>query len=522
MTRGHPGSQRRRRSATTAAPQLSLLLLSLCAAATDAFCPVRCVCNDEKLTVQCAGAALDVIPITLNPEIRELHLTRNNIRNIMSAFSVYQQLKFLDVSYNQLRTLGADNFPLAELKVLVLDSNSVAELEADTFRGLRTLLELQLRRNALTHVPSRAFHDMRSLERLDLSHNQIARVDPDAFVGLHRLKSLILRENRLSHVPTPAFHHIPHLLALDLGLNSIPTVVDNAFSHLVRLRELSMDRCSTAILEPGAFSSLVSLATLRLHDNTFVAFPTDALSDLHRLEELHFGRNSVRSLTEENFKTLENLKRLYITRSDYLDSVEERAFSQCTQLEQVVLEENRRLKYLSPGTFSNLRQLSRVSLRANGFESFHPDLLPWSQLSSFDLRDNPLVCNCSVIWLWDLLRSLDQTGNWTNVRCHSPTHLSRELLRGLSHYDLDCDGRTRRNILIVGLSTTAIFAIVVLGLVLWYRRKVSSVLKKQLDTASLHDPHMGQFHKSESAMALPPAAHVTYNGKFRPTPLAYI
>ncbi|KAK8757600.1 uncharacterized protein LOC144125366 [Amblyomma americanum] len=523
MIRDQRRAGRCRRPVQTAAelPVLFLLLLSLGDMA-HAFCPMRCVCNDEKLTVQCAGAALDVIPITLNPEIRELHLTRNNIRNIMSAFSVYQQLKFLDVSYNQLRTLGADNFPLAELKVLLLDSNAVTELEANTFRGLQTLLELQLRRNALTYVPSRAFHDMRSLERLDLSHNQIARIDPDAFVGLHRIKSLILRDNKLSHVPTPAFHHVPHLLSLDLGMNGIPTVVDNAFSHLVRLRELSMDRCSTAILEPGAFSSLVSLANLRLQDNAFVAFPTDALSDLHRLEELHFGRNSVRSLSENNFRALENLKRLYIVRSEFLDHIDERAFSQCTQLELVVLEENRRLRYLSPATFTNLRQLSRVSLRANGFESFHPDLLPWNQLISFDLRDNPIVCNCSVIWLWDLLRSLDQTGNWTNVRCHSPTHLSRELLRGLSHYDLDCDGRTRRNILIVGLSTTAIFAVVVLALVLWYRRKVSSVLKKQLDTASLHDPHMGQFHKSESAMALPPAAHVTYNGKFRPTPLAYI
>ncbi|KAM7301267.1 leucine-rich repeat-containing protein 4C [Ixodes scapularis] len=505
-------------------PQLLALLalLGFVAARAHAFCPVRCVCNDDKLTVQCAGAALDVIPITLNPEIRELHLTRNNIKNILSAFSVYQQLESLDVSYNQLRTLGRGNFPLAELKVLLLDNNAVVEVEADTFKGLRGLLELQMRRNGLADVPSRAFHDMRSLERLDLSQNQISRVDPDAFVGLHRLKSLVLRENRLSHIPTPAFHHIPHLLALDVAQNPIPTVVENAFSHLVRLRELVMERCNTAILEPGCFSSLVSLSSLRLQDNALAIFPAEALSDLHRLEELHIGRNGFRSLTEEHLRALENLKRLHIIRAESLEIVDELAFSQSTQLEQIVLEDNKRLTFLAPGTFSNLRQLTRVSLRGNGIESFHPDLLPWNQLASFDIRDNPLVCNCSVIWLWDLLRALDHNGNWTNVRCHSPPHLSQELLRSLSHYDLDCDGHARRNILIVGLSTTAIFAIIVLALVLWYRRKVSSVLKKQMDTTSLHDPHMGQFHKSESVMALPPAAHVTYNGKFRPTPLAYI
>lgn len=489
---------------------------------SEAFCPIRCTCNDDELTVLCAGAALDVIPITLNPDIRELHLTRNNIKNIMSAFGVYQKLEFLDVSYNQLRTLGVDNFPLKQLQKLVLDNNAVVILDTNTFKGLRGLLNLQMRRNGLTEVPSRVFHDMRSLERLDLSQNRIARVDPDAFVGLHRLKTLILRENKLQHVPTPAFHHIPHLLSLDIGQNCIPTVVDNAFTHLVRLRDLIMDRCSVSVIEQGAFSSLVSLSALWLQDNNLEDFPTEALSDLHRLEELHIGENGFRAITEENLRSLPMLKRLYVVTAQQLEHISERAFSQCSQLEEVVLEDNKHLTTLAPGTFANLRHLTRVSLKGNSFASFHPDLLPWGQLSSFDLRDNPLVCNCSVIWLWDMLRALEQSGNWTNIRCKYPPYLNREFLKNVSHYDLDCDGHTRRNILIVALSTTAIFVILILGLVLWYRKRVSRAIKKKLDTTALHDPHMGQFHKSESVLALPPAAHITYNGKFQATPLAYI
>ncbi|XP_064455673.1 slit homolog 3 protein-like [Ornithodoros turicata] len=488
----------------------------------EAFCPMRCTCNDEELTVQCAGAALDVIPITLNPGIRELHLTRNNIKNIMSAFSVYQQLEFLDVSYNQLRTLGVGNFPLGQLQKLVLDNNAVAILDTDTFRGLRGLLELQMRRNGLTDVTPRAFHDMRSLELLDLSQNRITRIDPDAFVGLHRLKTLILRENKLQHVPTPAFHHISHLLTLDIGQNDVPVVVDNAFTHLVRLKDLVMDRCSVSIIEEGAFSSLVSLSTLWLQDNSLDNFPTDALADLHRLEELHIGQNGFRAITEENLRSLPMLKRLFVISAENLNHIGERAFSQCTQLEQVVLEDNRVLNQLSPGTFSNLRHLTHVSLRGNGLATFHPDLLPWSQLSYFDIRENPLVCNCSVIWLWDLLRALDKNANWTNIRCHEPPYLSRELLKDVSHYDLDCDGHVRRNVLIVALSITAIFVIIILGLVLWYHKRVSRAIKKKLDATTMHEGHVNQFHNSESVLALPPAAHITYNGKFQATPLAYI
>lgn len=486
-----------------------------------AFCPVRCNCDDEQLTVQCAGAALDVIPITLNPGIRELHLTRNNIKNIMSAFSVYQQLEFLDVSYNQLRTLGVGNFPLSQLRKLVLDHNGVDVLDTDTFQGLRGLLELHMRRNGLTEVPSRAFHDMRNLELLDMSQNRIASVDPDAFVGLHRLKTLILRENKLQHVPTPAFHHISHLVTLNIGQNAMPVIVDNAFTHLVRLKDLIMDRCSVSVIEQGAFSSLVSLSGLRLQDNSLDDFPTDALSDLHRLEELHIGQNGFRTISEESLRSLPMLKRLFVVSANQLEYIGERAFSHCAQLEEIVLEDNRALKYLAPGTFSGLRHLTRVSLRSNGLTSFHPDLLPWSQVS-YDLRDNPLECNCSVIWLWDMLRSMDKSGNWTNIRCHDPPYLSRELLKNVSHYDLDCDGHVKRNVLIVALSITAIIVIVVLGLVLWYHKKVSRAIKKKLDATTLHEGHVNHFHKSESVLALPPAAHITYTGKFQATPLAYI
>lgn len=101
------------------------------------FCPLRCHCNDDELAVRCDDASLDVIPITLNPGLRELHLSRNNIKNILGSFSVYAQLENLNVSYNQLANLNKNNFHLRHLKRLDLGNNYVEQVNAETFKGLQ-------------------------------------------------------------------------------------------------------------------------------------------------------------------------------------------------------------------------------------------------------------------------------------------------------------------------------------------------------------------------------------------------
>ena len=54
---------------------LSTLLLPKHA---DAFCPHLCHCDDLQMIVTCPPESkLDVIPITLNPNLRELHLKGN-------------------------------------------------------------------------------------------------------------------------------------------------------------------------------------------------------------------------------------------------------------------------------------------------------------------------------------------------------------------------------------------------------------------------------------------------------------
>ena len=59
----------------------------------EAFCPHLCHCDDLQMVVTCPPESkLDVIPITLNPMIKQLHL-KGKQQNIFSLYTKIVQFK---------------------------------------------------------------------------------------------------------------------------------------------------------------------------------------------------------------------------------------------------------------------------------------------------------------------------------------------------------------------------------------------------------------------------------------------
>lgn len=124
---------------------ISLLLIRL-TRYVAAFCPIKCHCDDSLLLADCTGGSLAVVPITLNPQLLELHLAANQIKSIKETLSFYNNLLILDLNDNQLQSLGERNFnQLKTLKVLKIDNNRLSLLNNQTFAGLVNLQQLYLR-----------------------------------------------------------------------------------------------------------------------------------------------------------------------------------------------------------------------------------------------------------------------------------------------------------------------------------------------------------------------------------------
>jgi hypothetical protein len=84
--------------------QMSLWFLAYAflAGSVSGFCPHRCHCDDETKSAACpSGADLDVIPITLNPNIESLVLAGNKIRTVDASIQFYRKLKKADFSKNK-------------------------------------------------------------------------------------------------------------------------------------------------------------------------------------------------------------------------------------------------------------------------------------------------------------------------------------------------------------------------------------------------------------------------------------
>ncbi|CAL1261669.1 unnamed protein product [Larinioides sclopetarius] len=448
------------------------------------ICPARCECNDEILRVICDSANLDVVPITLNPELRELRLSNNLIKAIRTSFSVYRNLEFLDVSHNQLSTLDKGNFEdLKKLKVLLVNSNMISVLQNDTFISLNALKVLHLNENYLQTLPAKVFVQLESLELLDLCQNSISNIDQEAFFGLKSLKTLLLRDNKLTNIPSTPFQYISKLFKLDLGLNSFENIPENSFSALNDLEELSLDGCGIKAIQYGAFKWLNSLLILRIHDNDLWEIPTKALFDVIRLEELHIGQNKFHSLKAKSFQRLKFLRTIEINGCPNLNEIEKGAFADNTNLKTIIINHNKELRHIQDGAFDNLPNIQHVSFRGNSFETLQYGLLSWDELQFLDVRDNPLVCNCSLLWLWKLLvtknfSSVEGQTDTTQVICVNPPGLKDRVLGNLPHDDLDCYSMESRRQLIIGVVVaSAVFSGIIIMLGFRYRDKLAGLLK---------------------------------------------
>ena len=83
---------------------LVAVVVCLFAAAASGFCPHACTCDEALRSAACPGSAdLDIIPITLNPNIESLVLAGNRIKTVDASIQFYRKLQRADFSHNRYR-----------------------------------------------------------------------------------------------------------------------------------------------------------------------------------------------------------------------------------------------------------------------------------------------------------------------------------------------------------------------------------------------------------------------------------
>ncbi|XP_030375603.1 leucine-rich repeat and immunoglobulin-like domain-containing nogo receptor-interacting protein 4 [Scaptodrosophila lebanonensis] len=396
-------------------------LVLLLPSGTIAFCPSKCQClgGDANSRALCVDAALEDVPIQLNPETKYINLTLNRIRNLEFTLPFYMKLEVLDLSQNIIETLGSKNFEYqTELRTLNLSRNMVSALHKHAFKGLSNLQLLDLSYNRIETVHPTALGDLAALVELDLTNNNIVSLEDNCFKGMLTLEVLVFRNNRLLDVPASNLWHLHALKSLDMSDNLVEFVRNDSFEGLKELLALSMRGNVMSELDLSAFEGLISLKHLDLADNNLTMVPTQQLSKLSNLTYLNLSGNRFAQLPAVAFLNLFHLRELHLSRLDYLQRIDSRAFVDNTHLQTLQLNYNPQLSDIPMRLFQGNPNILEVYMQSNSLRTLYSAQFPVDQLQKLYLGDNPLQCNCSLLWLWRLV-----TGNFEGAEPplqHSP------------------------------------------------------------------------------------------------------
>lgn len=456
-----------------------------------ANCPVSCRCDEQNLMVNCGEGPLDVLPIALNPSIKRLIIQNNKIKTIDSSMQFYSELQFLDLSNNQLLSIPARSFQYQKnLKELNLNKNKIGSIGNGTFVGLSSLTALNLGDNFLSDLGASIFAMLPKLEELNLSKNRIDRIDPLAFMGLNNLRVLHLNDNSLSKVPSDSFQSINSLAELYLGINAFVTIENGAFEQLNGLSLLDLKGAGLENISSETFRGLeTTLRTLDISDNSLKTVPTQALNQLERLEQLTLGQNPIETIGNDAFIDLTNLRQLDISGSIKLRSIETNAFASNTNLETITIVSNKALTDIEMGAFSGLPHLKNINLRDNALTIIPENLFKWDELQAFDFSDNPLLCDCRILWLQTLLNGRHNTSQTSidNVLCAAPDNVHDQPLKTLSHDLIGCASDDMRQQAMIGILLVVSVAIITILLLLLFRcrRRLREAFKGRWNDSAL-------------------------------------
>ena len=159
---------------------------------------------------------------------------------------------------------------------------------------------------------------------------------------------------------------------------------------------------------------------------------------LERLEELTLGKNYFETVPDLAFRGLRKLRSLDLSECPKLRRVAARALEAASELTELSLSASRGVE-LAPGSLASLAQLTDLRLADLGWTSVPRDLAQWEGLQTLDLGYNPLVCDCGLAWLRDLLQP--RPANTTRATCAAPAHLAARELRTVAAAELRCGGQ---------------------------------------------------------------------------------
>ncbi|XP_067907277.1 keratocan [Heterodontus francisci] len=256
-------------------------------------CPKECRCPPNfSNALYCDSQNLKEMP-KVPSRVLYVYAQNNRIEALSEkSFKNETQLKWINLNKNKITSsnIAKGLFQkLENLLYLYFEDNNLEEVPAPLPSSLE---HLRLARNKISSIPEGAFTNLEKLTLLDLQGNNLRDfvIAANTFQGLKNLLQLNLAKNGLKEMPP----QIPaSTLQLFLDNNSIKAIPQNYFSSLPKLSSVRLNHnkiSDTGI--PETVFNVSSILDLQLSHNQLTAVPPIHFS----LEHLYLDHNQIRNI----------------------------------------------------------------------------------------------------------------------------------------------------------------------------------------------------------------------------------
>ena len=191
----------------------------------------------------------------------------------LHCFADLTKLRVLTLNNMKLHSISGATFrPFrVSLEELHLNNCGLRILDVDTFKEFSKLIVLNLRRNAITHLPDTIFTSLTRLTFLDIALNKMKVFSDKLISPLRNLEYLDLGQynNTMNLVLGKEFLNMTRLHRIYVYGNKISSLNNDTFRYLRNcpIKILDLTSCNLSTISKGAFLPLGNLVFLTLSTN---------------------------------------------------------------------------------------------------------------------------------------------------------------------------------------------------------------------------------------------------------------
>lgn len=338
------------------------------------------------------------------PFLESLEIPNNNFTKPPANFPWNEELSYLPRNFSRSLyfqsqyslSLNIDIPPNVYRRVYDLDNNNIRNLSDFEFHG--TLHMISLNNNSLQDIGEKCFRQVFYLQNICLRNNKLTSLPARLFSGLTSLRHLDMYNNRIEDLPDGIFDDSPNLVYINLASNRLSVIRKGLFAKLLNLETLYLDRNNLAVITEASFPlQSIVLKTIGLSNNPLRHIPkiTFYIRSLRRIDL----QNT--SITLTNFSgQLEDLDYNLMIESivHSVSDTKDDLFLRPNHIREINLSEN---------------QIQGIGLSGNLSERCKVKLILLLIHFHFNLHNNPLMCDCGILPLIDVIHQYAQNATIT-------------------------------------------------------------------------------------------------------------